>query len=103
MMPFLAIAALAAATYAFRLAGPLARRRLRLPGRVQRLLAAAAAVLLTALVATAALTQAHGFAGWARPAGVLVGGVLAIRRAPFPVVIIAAAATTAVLRLCGVP
>lgn len=103
MMPFLAIAVLAAGTYAFRLAGPLTRQRLRLPDRLNRLLTAAAAVLLTALVAIAALTQGPGFAGWARPAGVLVGGILALRRAPFPVVITAAAVTTAVLRLCGVP
>ncbi len=102
-MSLLAIIALAAGTYAFRVAGPLLRRRLRLPERLRRLLSAAAAVLLTALVATDALTQGHGFAGWARPAGVLVGGILAIRRVPFPVVIIAAAATTALLRLAGVP
>ena len=67
------------------------------------LLSIATAVLLAALVATAALTQGHGFAGWARPAGVLVGGALAIRRVPFPLVVVAAAATTAVLRLSGVP
>ena len=91
-MPLLAIAALAAGTYAFRLAGPVFRNRVRIPDRLQRLLSVATAVLLTALVATAALTQGHGFAGWARPAGVLVGGVLALRRAPFPVVIVAAAA-----------
>ncbi|GAA2070563.1 hypothetical protein [Actinomadura alba] len=54
-------------------------------------------------MATAALTEGHGLAGWARPAGVLAGGFLALRRAPFPVVVIAAAATTAVLRLCGLP
>lgn len=101
-MPLLAIAALAAGTYAFRLTGPAFRRRLRIPGRIQRLLSVAAAVLLTALVASAALTQGHGFAGWARPAGILVGGALAIRRAPFPLVIVAAAATTAVLRLSGI-
>ena len=59
--------------------------------------------LAAAKKATAALTQGHGFAGWARPAGVLVGGVLALRRAPFPVVIVAAAATTAGLRLAGIP
>jgi hypothetical protein len=41
-------------------------------------------------------------AGVARPAGVLVAGVLVLRRAPFPVVVVAAAATTAVLRLVGV-
>lgn len=101
-MPFVAIAVLAAGTYAFRLAGPLFQHRLRIPVRAQRLLSVAAAVLLIALVATAALTQGHGFAGWARPAGVLVGGVLAVRRLPFPVVVVAAAGTAAVLRLCGV-
>ena len=67
------------------------------------ILVLATAVVLTVLVATAALTQGHGFAGWARAAGVLVGGALALRRAPFPVVIVAAAATTAVLRLAGLP
>jgi branched-subunit amino acid transport protein len=102
-MPLLAIAALAAGTYAFRLAGPLFRHRLRISRHVQHLLSIAAAVLLAALVATAALTQGHGFAGWARPAGVLVGGALAIRRVPFPLVVVAAAATTAVLRLSGMP
>ena len=102
-MPLLAIAALAAGTYAFRLAGPVFRHRIRIPDRLQALLSVATAVLLTALVATAALTEGHGFGGWARPAGVLAGGVLAVRRAPFPVVVIAAAATTAVLRFSGIP
>jgi len=102
-MPLLAIAVLAAGTYAFRLAGPVFRHRMRIPDRLQRLLAVATAVLLTALVATGALTQVDGFACWARPAGVLVGGALALRRAPFPVVVIAAAATTAALRLTGIP
>ncbi|MEZ0070875.1 hypothetical protein ABH927_000206 [Planotetraspora sp. GP83] len=32
----------------------------------------------------------------------MVGGVLALRRPPFPLVVIAAVATTALLRLCGV-
>ena len=44
----------------------------------------------------------HDFAGWARPTGVLVAGILAARRAPFPVVVIAAAGVTALLRLAGV-
>jgi branched-subunit amino acid transport protein len=102
-MPLLAIVALAAGTYAFRLAGPGLRHRIRIPERLRHLLSAATAVLLTALVATAALTEGHGFAGWARPAGVLVGGALALRRVPFPLVVVAAAVTTAVLRLAGVP
>ena len=59
--------------------------------------------MLAALVATTALTKSHDFAGLARPAGVLFGGVLAWRKAPFLIVVIAAAGTTAVLRLLGVP
>jgi branched-subunit amino acid transport protein len=102
-MPLLAIVALAAGTYAFRLAGPALRHRVQIPDRLQHLLSATTAVLLTALVATAAVTEGRGFAGWARPAGVLVGGALALRRAPFPVVVVAAAATTAILRVAGVP
>jgi branched-subunit amino acid transport protein len=96
------ILALAVGTYAFRLAGVVLRDRLDLPERLQTLLPVAAAVLLAALAATAALTEAGRFAGVARPAGVLVGAVLAWRRAPFVVVVVAAAATAAVLRLLGV-
>ncbi|WP_327682579.1 AzlD domain-containing protein [Kitasatospora sp. NBC_00458] len=101
-MPLLAILLLAAGTYAFRVAGPLLGDRLTVSDRVRHLLGVAAAVLLVALAATGTLTQGHDFAGWARPAGVLVAGVLVLRRAPFPVVVVAAAATTALLRLCGV-
>jgi branched-subunit amino acid transport protein len=101
-MPLLAIVALAAISYAFRLAGPLLRDRVRLPKSADGLIAAATAVLLVSLAATQALTQGHGFAGWARPAGVVVAGLLAVRKAPFPVIVLAAAATTALLRLLGV-
>ena len=97
------ILALSAGTLAFRLAGPALRQRVAFPPWAERLLEAAAVVMLAALVATTALTKGHGFAGLARPAGVLVGGVLAWRKAPFLVVVIAAAGTTAVLRLLGVP
>jgi hypothetical protein len=62
-----------------------------------------AATLLAALAATSALTEAGAFAGFARPAGVLVGVLLAWCRAPFAVVVIAAAGTAALLRLVGVP
>ena len=96
------MAALAAGTYAFRLSGQVLRARISVPPRVERLIQAAATVLLAALVAVTALTEGHGFAGLARPAGVLAGGVLAWRRAPFLVVVIAAAAVTAVARLLGV-
>ena len=96
------MATLAAGTYAFRLSGQLLRARITFPPWAERLLEAAAVVMLAALVAITALTQGHGFAGLARPAGVRVGGVLAWRKAPFLVVVLAAAAVTALLRLLGV-
>jgi branched-subunit amino acid transport protein len=101
-MPLVAIAVLAVGTYAFRLIGPMFQDRWQMPDRLQHLLSVAAVVLLVSLVATGALTDGQSFAGWARPIGVLVGAVLAIRRMPFPVVVVAAVATTAVLRLLGV-
>jgi branched-subunit amino acid transport protein len=96
------ILALAVGTYAFRLVGPVLHGRVELPGRVRELLGAGAVVLLVALLATGSLTEGGGFAGWARPAGVLVGAVLAWRRAPFVVVVLGAAGATAVLRAAGV-
>ncbi|MEV7884211.1 AzlD domain-containing protein [Streptomyces sp. NPDC002817] len=95
------ILALAVGTYAFRLVGPALHGRVELPARVQELLSAGAVVLLTALLATGALTEGGGFAGWARPIGVLVGGVLAWQKAPFVVVVLGAAGTAAVLRAFG--
>ncbi|MGW4465996.1 AzlD domain-containing protein [Micromonospora sp. NPDC004704] len=96
------ILALAVGTYAFRLAGVVLRERADLPDWLARLLPIAAATMLAALAATAALTEGGAFAGIARPAGVLVGLALAVRRAPFVLVVVAAAGTTAVLRLLGV-
>jgi branched-subunit amino acid transport protein len=106
-MPLAAIALLAAVTFAFRLAGPVLGRRVTIPDSAQELLASAAAVLLLAVAATSALTQGHAIsgehgAGWARPAGVTVAGILAARRAPFPVVVVTAAVVTALLRLAGI-
>lgn len=102
-MNIITVLVLAAGTYAFRVSGPLLRDRVVLSDRVKELMSAAAVVLLLALIATAALMDGRRFAGWALPAGVLVGGVLAWRKAPFIVVVIAAAASTAGLRLLGVP
>ncbi|MFV0134336.1 AzlD domain-containing protein [Streptomyces sp. HMX87] len=96
------ILALAVGTYAFRLVGPALHGRVTVPDRAQQLLSAGAVLLLVALLATGALAEGGGFAGWARPAGVLVGGVLAWRRAPFVVVVVGAAAVTALLRAAGV-
>lgn len=101
-MTLAALLALAVGTFLFRITGPVLRERLRMSERVEQLANDAATVLLVALVATATLTQGHGYAGWARPAGVGVAVLLVLRRAPFPVVVLAAAATTAGLRLLGV-
>jgi branched-subunit amino acid transport protein len=101
-MSIMAVLVLAAGTYAFRVAGPVLRSRVALPERVTELMSAAATVLLVALVATAALMRGQQFAGWALPAGVLAGGLLAWRGAPFVVVLFVAAGTTAGLRVLGV-
>src|SRR5215813_11403527 len=97
------VLALAVGTYLLRLAGPVLRGRFEVPQRARRLMTLAAVALLAALVATQAFTDGGVFAGWARPAGVAVGAVLVWRRLPFVVVVIAAAGSTAVLRLLGVP
>jgi uncharacterized membrane protein len=97
------IAALAVGTYAFRFAGPVLAARWTLPGRLQQLTTAGAVVLLAALVATATFIDDGDLASPARVLGVTVGGVLAWRKAPFVVVVLAAAATAAVFRLAGMP
>jgi branched-subunit amino acid transport protein len=98
-----AVLTLAAGTYLLRLTGILLRNRVSVPARVERYLDLGATALLVALVAVSALTDGDGFAGWARPAGVLVGAVAAWRRVPFVLVVVLAAATTAALRYLGVP
>ena len=98
-----AMAGVVVGTFLLRLCGPALRARVTVPKRVDKLLEASAVVLLAALTATAALTEGHDFAGASRALGVLVGGVLAWRKAPFLVVVLAAAATAALLRLAGAP
>lgn len=95
------LVALAAGTYAMRLAGPLLRGRITLSERAEQLLSIAAVVLLACFVATSAVFESGAPAGWARFTGVALGGVLAWRRAPLVVVVLAAAGTTALLRLLG--
>ncbi|QTX05894.1 AzlD domain-containing protein [Agromyces archimandritae] len=59
-------------------------------------------VLLAAVALTGAVFDGAEPAGWARIAGVAVGAVCAMLRWPLAIVIVAAAATTALLRLAGV-
>lgn len=89
------VGGLAVGTYAIRLAGPLLRARVDLPPALERLAGLATLVLLAALVVTTTLLDGHESAGFARPAGVLVGAVLAWRRAPFVLVVVIAAGVAA--------
>jgi branched-subunit amino acid transport protein len=101
-MTMAAVLALAAGVFLVRLAGPVMRSRIQVTERTELLMKRGAIVVLAALVVTGALIADGGFAGWALPAGVAVGGVLAWRRAPIIVVVGAAAAPTALLRLGGI-
>lgn len=94
---------LAAGTYAMRLVGPVLRGRVRFSAGTERALAIAATTLLAGFVGISALTESGEFAGIARPAGVAVGGVLALCRVPFVVVVLVAAMFAAGLRFIGVP
>ncbi|MFB9902931.1 AzlD domain-containing protein [Allokutzneria oryzae] len=100
-MTLTTVLVLAGGTYAIRLGGVLLRERVSVPEHVKRMFALSAIALLAALLATNALVDGEGFAGWARALGVGAGALLAVARLPFVVVVIGAAVTTAGLRLIG--
>ena len=102
-MSWPALLALAAGTHLLRLTGLLLRGRVSMPVRAQRYLDLSATALLVALAVTATVTQDGGFAGWARPVGVLVGVVPAWREVPFVLVVVLAAGSTAGLLWAGCP
>ncbi|WP_019200593.1 AzlD domain-containing protein [Tsukamurella sp. 1534] len=95
-------AALAAVTFAFRAAGPAVAGRLELGPGVRRTVDLCALALLAGVMVTAAVADGQEAAGYARIAGVGVAGVLAWRRCPLPLVILAAGGTAAALRALGV-
>ncbi|MFI8418128.1 AzlD domain-containing protein [Serratia sp. NPDC078593] len=96
------IAVLAIGTYLLRLSGALLGQRMTFSDTTRTLLADAATTLLLAVAVIAALFEEQHFAGAARLIGVIVGVFLAWRKLPLIVVLIAAAAVTALLRLLGV-
>lgn len=96
------VAILAIGTYCLRIAGPTLRKRIQVSARASELMDRATVVLLMSVALTGALYAGHDFAGWARPAGVAVGIVAALGKAPIVVVIALAAASTAGLRALGV-
>lgn len=101
-MNLVTLALFAVGTYLLRLAGPLLSYRIQMSDRAKAWLTLPAVALLAALAATATLFSGGELDSWARPAGVVVGIVAALRRLPFVVVVILAAGTTAALRLLGV-
>lgn len=88
----------AAGCYAWKLAGLSVPERWLLTDRVQRVAALLPVALLAALVAVQTSTDGAGLVVDARLAGLAVGVVALLLRAPFLVVVLAAAASTALLR-----
>ena len=74
-----------------------------LPEPWQQRLSDAATTLLLSVAVIATFYQDNHFAGLARTGGVAVALLLALRRTPLIVVILSAAAVTALLRLAGIP
>ncbi|MEE3849116.1 AzlD domain-containing protein [Gordonia sp. LSe1-13] len=96
------VAVLAVGTYLIRLAGPALRNRFEVSPRAAAVMDRGAIVLLVGVAITGALFVGQDLVGWARPAGVAVGIVAALCRAPIIVVVLLAAGTAAGLRACGV-
>jgi branched-subunit amino acid transport protein len=94
----LTVLGLGLVSYLFKAAGPLLMGGRRLPPAVERLAILVPAPLLAALVLTSSMVVSGGFVIDARLAG-LAGAALALRlRANFVIVVLVAAATTAVVR-----
>ncbi|MYR06453.1 AzlD domain-containing protein [Gordonia sp. SID5947] len=99
---FMGVGVLAVGTYLIRLAGPALRSRYEVSPHAAAVMDRAAIVLLVGVAATGALYAGHEFVGWARPAGVTVGIIAALCKAPIVVVVILAAVVAAGLRAVGI-
>lgn len=97
-MSWAALLALAAAAYALKACGPLLAGDRELRPDVAQVLELVAVPLLAALVVVQTLDDGGRVVADARLPALAVAGVLVWRRAPFLVVVLAAAATAAALR-----
>ncbi len=97
-MSWLAILTLAAATYAMKAIGPVVIGRRPLPPRVVQTLELLSIPLLAALVAVQTLNSGGELVLDARVPAVAVAALLVWRRAPFLVIVLAAAGTAALVR-----
>jgi hypothetical protein len=101
-MTWWAVVALAAGTYVSKAAGPVALGSRTVPPPLQQLLTLLSVTLLAGLVAISTFGEGRGLALDARAAGLGIALGAVWLRAPFPAVVIAAAATAAGLRALGV-
>jgi branched-subunit amino acid transport protein len=90
--------ALCAVSYALKAVGPVLAGGRRLGPQVTRLLDLVAVPLLAALILVQTLGNGHRLVLDARVPALAVAALLVWRRAPFLVVVLAAAATAAILR-----
>jgi len=97
-MSWTALLALCAISYALKASGPVLAGGRRLGPQVRGALDLVAAPLLAALILVQTLGDGHRLVLDARAPAVGVAAVLVWRRAPFLVVVLAAAATAALLR-----
>ena len=96
---WIVIAALAASTAALRLAGPLALGGRSLPARAMNVVELLASALLAALVVVETFGRGGSLTLDARVLGAAFAAVAVWRRAPMIVVVLGAAAVTAIARL----
>lgn len=99
MTAWLLIAALGATTYAFRAAGPLTAGTLRLPAWVDALLPYVMPAVLAGLVVTATFATDDRLVLDERAIGLAAAAIALVLRAPVLVVVVVAAAVTALSRL----
>jgi uncharacterized membrane protein len=93
------VAVVGGATVLMKSAGPLAVGGRRLPERAMGVIGLLGPAVLAALIVTQSVAGDHRFAFDSRLAGLAVAAVAIRLRAPVLVVLIAAAATTALVRL----
>jgi branched-subunit amino acid transport protein len=93
-----AVLTLAVASYALKALGPVAIGRRQIPSRFTRVLDLLPIPMLTAIALTGTVASGHHLEVDARLPGLAVAAILVWRRAPFLAVIVAAAATTALIR-----
>jgi branched-subunit amino acid transport protein len=100
-MSWAALLGLAAAAYAMKALGPVLAPRRALGAGVEQALGLVAIPLLAALIAVQTLDGGGRVVLDARVPALAVAALLVWRRAPFLVVVLAAAATAALLRAAG--